>query len=66
MPSPLIFITISFYGLGAGGWSVVGQVLPGQLIAKIVLSAVLVPPAIYLFVAIGKWLDRKPLVPAEV
>ena len=39
------------------------DILPGQLIAKIVLSAVLVPPAIYLFVAIGKWLDKKPLVP---
>jgi hypothetical protein len=28
------------------------------MLAKVVLSGVLVPPAIYLFVALGKRLDR--------
>jgi hypothetical protein len=32
------------------------------MIAKVVLSAVLVPPVIYLFVAIGRRLDGTPAV----
>ncbi|HEX7656437.1 MAG TPA: VUT family protein, partial [Sphingomonas sp.] len=32
--------------------------LVGQMIVKVVLSAILVPPFIYLFVAIGRRLDR--------
>lgn len=49
----LLFITIAFYGIFP-----IGQLLAGQMLAKVVLSAVLVPPLIYLFVAIGKKLDR--------
>jgi len=49
----LIFITVSFYGVFP-----IGELLLGQLIAKIVLSLVLVPPLIYLFVALGRRLDR--------
>ena len=52
----LLFITIAFYGVEP-----VALILPGQLIAKIVLSSVMVPPLIYLFVAIGRKLDARPL-----
>ncbi|MDQ8757678.1 queuosine precursor transporter [Sphingosinicella sp. LHD-64] len=48
----LLFITIAFYGIFP-----IGELLLGQMLAKVVLSAVLVPPLIYLFVAIGKKLD---------
>lgn len=48
----LLFITIAFYGLFP-----IGDLLLGQMLAKVVLSAVLVPPLIYLFVAIGRKLD---------
>ncbi len=49
----LIFVIIAFYGVFP-----IGQLLVGQMIAKIVLSAVLVPPLVYMFVALGKRLDR--------
>jgi uncharacterized integral membrane protein (TIGR00697 family) len=49
----LIFITIAFYGVFP-----IGELLLGQMIAKVVLSAVLVPPVIYLLVALGRRLDR--------
>ncbi|MEO7786522.1 MAG: queuosine precursor transporter [Sphingomicrobium sp.] len=49
----LIFITIAFYGVFP-----IGELLLGQMLAKVVLSVVLVPPLIYLFVAIGRRLDR--------
>jgi hypothetical protein len=48
----LIFITISFYGEFP-----IGNLLLGQMLAKVVLSAVLVPMLIYAFVAIGRRLD---------
>jgi hypothetical protein len=48
----LLFITIAFYGIFP-----IGELLLGQMLAKVVLSAVLVPPLIYLFVAVGKKLD---------
>jgi len=51
----LLFITIAFYGVFP-----IGELLLGQMIAKVVLSALLVPPLIYLFVAISKWLDGRP------
>jgi queuosine precursor transporter len=35
----------------------IGQLLLGQMLAKVVLSIVMVPPLIYLFVAIGRRLD---------
>ena len=50
----LLFVTIAFYGVFP-----IGQLLVGQMIAKVVLSAVLVPPAIYLFVALGRKLDER-------
>lgn len=50
----LLFITIAFYGVEP-----VELILPGQLIAKVVLSALLVPPLIYLFVGIGRRLDAR-------
>ena len=49
----LLFVTIAFYGVFP-----IGQLLVGQMLAKVVLSAVLVPPLIYLFVALGRKLDR--------
>jgi uncharacterized integral membrane protein (TIGR00697 family) len=48
----LLFITIAFYGVFP-----IGELLLGQMIAKVVLSALLVPPLIYLFVALGRRLD---------
>jgi uncharacterized integral membrane protein (TIGR00697 family) len=53
----LIFITIAFYGIFP-----IGELLLGQMLAKVVLSAVLVPPMVYLFVAIGRRLDGLPSV----
>jgi hypothetical protein len=35
----------------------IAELLLGQMLAKVVLSAVLVPPAVYLFVALGRKLD---------
>lgn len=49
----LIFITVAFYGVFP-----IGQLLLGQMLAKVVLSLVLVPPLIYLFVGLGRRLDR--------
>ncbi len=49
----LLFITIAFYGVFP-----IGELLLGQMIAKVTLSALLVPPLIYLFVALGRRLDR--------
>ncbi len=51
----LIFITIAFYGVFP-----IGQLLLGQMLAKVVLSALLVPPLVYAFVALGRSLDRAP------
>ena len=48
----LIFITVAFYGVFP-----IGELILGQMIAKVVLSAVLVPPLVYGFVAIGRALD---------
>jgi uncharacterized integral membrane protein (TIGR00697 family) len=48
----LIFITIAFYGVFP-----IADLLVGQMIAKVVLSVVLVPPLIYLMVALARRLD---------
>ena len=48
----LLFITIAFLGEFP-----IGGLLAGQMLAKVVLSAVLVPPLIYLFVGLGRKLD---------
>jgi uncharacterized integral membrane protein (TIGR00697 family) len=56
-----LFITIAFYGLFP-----IGGLLLGQLIAKVVLSAVLVSPLIYVFVALGRRLDgASPATPVR-
>jgi len=49
----LIFITVSFYGVRP-----IGDLLLGQMLAKVVLSLVLVPPLIALGVAIARRFDR--------
>jgi hypothetical protein len=49
-----IFITVAFYGVFP-----IGELLLGQMLAKVVLSAVLVPPFVYIFVALGKHLDGR-------
>ncbi|MGN6375865.1 MAG: queuosine precursor transporter [Sphingomonas sp.] len=51
----LLFITIAFAGVFP-----IGELLIGQMIVKVLLSAILVPPTIYLFVAIGRRLDSAP------
>lgn len=48
----LIFITISFYGVFP-----IGELLLGQMLAKVVLSAIFVPLVILLLVRIGRQLD---------
>ena len=50
----LIFISIAFYGVFP-----IGELLVGQMLTKVVLSVVLVPPLIYLFVALGRSLDGR-------
>lgn len=49
----LLFVTIAFIGVFP-----IGELLAGQMLAKVALSAILVPPLIYLFVALGRRLDR--------
>jgi len=49
----LLFVTIAFAGVFP-----IGELLLGQMIAKVLLSAILVPPLIYLFVGLGRKLDR--------
>ena len=48
----LLFVTIAFYGV----FPIAGIIL-GQMIAKVVLSAVLVPPAVTAFVALARKMD---------
>jgi uncharacterized integral membrane protein (TIGR00697 family) len=48
----LIFISVAFYGVFP-----IGELLLGQMLAKVVLSVVMVPPLIYLFVGLGRRLD---------
>jgi hypothetical protein len=50
----LIFITVAFYGVFP-----IGELILGQMLAKVVLSAVLVPPFVYGFVALGRSLDKR-------
>ena len=55
----LIFITVAFYGVFP-----IAQLLLGQMLAKVVLSVILVPPLVYLFVALGRRLDNASPVTA--
>ena len=50
----LIFITVSFYGVRP-----IGDLMLGQMIAKVVLSAVMVPLLVMAVVALGRHLDAK-------
>lgn len=51
----LLFVSIAFAGVFP-----IGELLAGQMLAKVTLSAVLVPPLIYLFVGLGRRLDTLP------
>lgn len=51
----VLFITISFYGQDMP----LGQIMEGQIISKLVLSTIMVPPLIVVFVRLGRWLDAK-------
>jgi uncharacterized integral membrane protein (TIGR00697 family) len=55
----VIFITISFTGtVDASGQPMpVGAIMEGQIISKLVLSTIMVPPFIWLFVRLGRRLD---------
>ncbi len=48
----LVFITISFYGVRP-----IATIMAGQMVAKVALSAVLVPAIIWLVVRVGRRLD---------
>ena len=50
----LIFITVAFYGVFP-----ITELILGQMLAKVVLSIVLVPPLIYVFVGLGRHLDSR-------
>ena len=52
----LIFITIAFYGVFP-----IGELIVGQMLTKVVLSIVLVPPLIYFFVALGRGIEGRRL-----
>jgi hypothetical protein len=56
----VIFITISFTGTldAAGRPTPIGAIMEGQIISKVVLSTIMVPPFIWLFVRLGRRLDR--------
>ncbi|UUR08889.1 queuosine precursor transporter [Sphingomonas glaciei] len=50
----LIFITVAFYGVFP-----IGALLAGQMLSKVVLSIVFVPPLILLFVKLGRSMDSR-------
>lgn len=52
----ILFITISFYGTGLP----IGQIMEGQIISKLVLSTIMVPVLVVLFVRLGRKLDAAP------
>ncbi|WP_232496193.1 queuosine precursor transporter [Novosphingobium kaempferiae] len=49
----VLFITISFAGTGLP----IVQIMEGQIISKLVLSTIMVPPFIWFFVKLGRRLD---------
>ena len=51
----LLFVSIAFLGVFP-----IRELLIGQMVVKVVLSAVLVPSLVYAFVALGRWLDGTP------
>jgi len=50
----VLFITISFYGSDLP----LMQIMEGQIISKLLLSTIMVPPLIWVFVRLGQRLDR--------
>jgi len=54
----VLFITISFAGTGLP----LGAIMGGQIVAKLVLSTLLVPPLIAVFVGMGRWLDTRKTI----
>jgi len=50
----VLFIGIAFYGVFP-----IAGLMAGQMLAKVVLSALLVPPLVYAFVALGRKLDAR-------
>ncbi|QIK77696.1 queuosine precursor transporter [Sphingomonas piscis] len=50
----LIFISVAFYGVFP-----IAELLVGQMIAKVVLSLVLVPPLVQALVSLGRKLDER-------
>lgn len=57
----VLFISIAFYGVvdqASGQAMPIGAIMEGQIISKLVLSTIVVPPAIWLFVKLGRRLDR--------
>ena len=51
----LIFITVAFYRVRP-----IANLIAGQMLAKVVLSIVLVPLVIKALIALGHWLDGRP------
>ena len=49
----LLFVSIAFLGVFP-----IRELLIGQMVVKVLLSALLMPPLIYLLLGIGRWLDR--------
>ena len=49
-----LFIGIAFYGVFP-----IAELMMGQMLAKVVLSAVMVPPLVYAFVALGRSMDAR-------
>lgn len=59
----ILFISISFYGVtdaATGAPLPIGAIMEGQIISKLLLSTIMVPPLIYVFVALGRKLDAQP------
>lgn len=56
----IVFMTLSFWGVaGSDGHALpLGAMIVSQLAAKLTLSALLVPPLIWLTVRLGRWMDR--------
>lgn len=57
----VLFITISFVGVtdsATGAPLPLLNIMEGQIISKLVLSTIMVPPLIWVFVRLGRWLDR--------
>lgn len=56
----VLFISISFYGVvdaASGQPMPLAAIMEGQIISKLVLSTIMVPPMIWLFVKLGRKLD---------